>query len=107
MTSSQTRLLSLVTKLRACSSQDNKFSKELARDAWEHFIGAWRPGDELTPAVIAAFVIHDSSFAPLLDQTEHAQMRALCRLALDRFEEKSNPPNKLGKTLAAILEIPT
>jgi hypothetical protein len=32
-------------------------------------------------------------------------MIALSKVALERFKEKINPPNKLGKTLAAILEV--
>lgn len=100
-------LLPLVTKLTACPAQDNSFSKELLRDAWERFQQGWRPGIKLSPAVIAALVVYDSTFALLLNDVERAQMRVLSELALDRFEQKSNPPNKLGKSLAAILEIST
>jgi hypothetical protein len=107
MTSHQSALLPLVTKLKSCSTQHNGFSKELVRGAWEGFKDAWRPGSKVTPAVIAALVIHNGTFGLLLDEAENAQILALSKLALERFEQKSNPPNKLGKALAAILEIPT
>jgi hypothetical protein len=107
MTSHQSALLPLVAKLKACPTHDNGFSKELVRDAWEGFKDAWKPGNNFTPAVIAALVIHNSTFALLLDETERAQLLALSNVALERFKERTNPPNKLGKILAAILEIPT
>ena|ERR1043165_9956008 len=105
MTSHQTALLPLVAKLNSCPTHDNGFSKELVRDAWEGFKDAWRPGNNLTPTVIAALVIHNSTFARLLDEAERAQLLALSNVALERFKEKTNPPNKLGKTLATILEV--
>lgn len=105
MTSHQSALLPLVTKLKSCPTLENGFSKELVRDAWEGFKDAWKPGHSLTPAVIAALVIHNGTFALLLDEAERAQLLALSYVALERFKEKTNPPNKLGKTLAAILEI--
>jgi hypothetical protein len=107
MTSNQTALLPLVAKLKSCTTHHNGFSKEFVRAAWEGFKDAWRPGDNLTPAVIGALVVHNSTFALLLDEAERAQIFALNKVALERFEQKTNPPNKLGKTLAAILEIPT
>jgi hypothetical protein len=98
-------LLRLALKLRECPTQDSSFSKELLRHSWERFNEAWKPRDKLIPAVIAAIVIHDSNFAQLLNEADRAQMLALSKLALERFEEKVNPPNKFGKTLAAILEV--
>jgi len=100
-------LLPLAVQLKACPTDNNRFSIELVRDAWEVFRDAWRPGSNLTQAVIAALVIHNRNFALLLDEAENAQILALSKLALERFEQKSNLPNKLGKALAAILEIPT
>ena|ERR1041385_5723242 len=107
MTSHQSALLPLVAKLKSCPAHNNEFSKEFVRDTWEGFKDAWKPGNNPTPAVIAALVIYNSTFALLLDEAERAQLLALSNVALDRFEQKTNPPNKLGKTLAAILEIPT
>lgn len=107
MTSHQPALLSLVTKLKACPTHNNGFSKELAHDTWEEFKDVCKPGNNLTQAIIAALVISNSNFALLLNEAENAQMFALSKLALERFEERTNSRNKLGKTLAAILEIPT
>jgi len=93
------------SKTERVPTQDNSFSKELLRHSWERFNEAWKPGDKLIPAVIAEIVIHDSNFAQLLNEADRAQMLALSKLALERFEENTNPPNKFGKTLAAILEV--
>jgi hypothetical protein len=98
-------LLPLALKLRACPTQNSRFSQELLRERWECFNEGWRPGNILLPSVIAALTIHDKDFAQLLNEAERAQMLALSKLALERFEENTNPPNKFGKTLAAILEV--
>jgi len=106
MTSTQANpLLPLIAKLKACPTQDTRFSNELLRDAWERFKEAWRPEDEVIPSVVAGLIIRDKDFAQLLNEAERAQMIALSKVALERFKEKINPPNKFGKTLAAILEI--
>src|SRR4051794_9538975 len=106
MTSTQANpLLPLIAKLKACPTQDTKFSNELLCHAWECFKEAWRPGDEVIPSVVAGLIIRDKDFAQLLNETERAQMVALSKVALERFNEKTNPHNKLGKTLAVILEV--
>lgn len=102
-----TPLLPLVQRLKVCHARDNRLSKELVRDAWDDFRSAWRPGSKLTPAVIAALVLHNGLFALLFTDEENAQLHALSTLALERFEQRTNPSNNLGKILAAILEIPT
>jgi hypothetical protein len=96
----------LVAKLKACPSHDHGFSQKLLVETWaclkrtdlEH-------GDELTPSIMAGLVLYDEEqFAQLLNAAEHAQLTALARTALERFNEKTHPPNKLGKTLAAALK---
>lgn len=101
-----TPLLPLVAILKACPSHDHGFSQKLLIETWgclkrtdlEH-------GDELTPSIMAGLVLFDEEqFAQLLNEAEHAQLTALARTALERFNEKTNPPNQLGKTLAAVLK---
>ncbi len=96
----------LVTRLKACPSPEHSFTQKLLFETWgclrrtdlEH-------GDELTPSIMAGLVLYDEEqFASLLNEAEHAQLTALAKLAVERFKEKSNPPNKLGKTIAAAVK---
>ena len=62
-------------------------------------------GDQITPAVVVGLILYDQeTFGCLLDETERAQLVALGKVALERYQQKTNPPNKLGKTLAASLK---
>lgn len=97
-------LLLLATQLKACPSQDNSFSEKLLFEAWERFkLTGWERGNLPTASAIAALLVHDETIAKLLTSVEHAQLLALCSNALERYREKSNPPNQLGKTIAATL----
>lgn len=106
MTAQTHTLLPLVAILKACPSHDHGFSQKLLVETWG---GLKRTdlerGDELTPSIMAGLVLYDEEeFAQLLNAAEHAQLAALAQTALERFQGKSNPPNKLGKTLAAALK---
>lgn len=98
-------LLPLVAKLKACPAHDNSLSGELLSKTWERFKQrAWEPDDEVTSAVMAGVILYDESFAQLLNEAERSQMAALARVALERYQQKTNPPNKLGKIIAAALK---
>ena len=98
-------LLPLVAQLKACPTQDSSFSEKLLLEAWERFKHTgWDRGTEPTPAVMAALVLHDESIARLLNAAERVQLLALGTVALERYLEKTNPPNQLGKTIAASLK---
>jgi hypothetical protein len=99
-------LLPLVEELKACGSRDHRFSEKLLVETWnglkqtdpEH-------GDEITPAVMAGLVLADEEdFAQLLNEAERSQMIVLAKVALERYRQKTNPPNKLGKIIAAALK---
>ena len=95
----------LAAQLKACPAQDNTFSEALALLTWERFkeeMSGRR--DPISPAVMAGLVLFDDNFARLLNETERSQLAALAKLALERFEAKAHPPNKLGKILAASLK---
>jgi hypothetical protein len=95
----------LVARLKACPTQDTSFSEKLLLEAWERFKHTgWDRGTEPTPAVMAGLVLHDENIARLLNPAERMQLLALSTVALERFQEKTNPPNQLGKTLAASLK---
>ena len=98
-------LLPLVARLKACPTQDSSFSEKLLLEAWERFKHTgWDRGTEPTPAVMAALVLHDEHVAKLLTAAERVQLLALSTVALERFQERTNPPNQLGKTIAATLK---
>jgi hypothetical protein len=50
-------------------------------------------------------ILYDKEqFAPLLNEAELAQMLALADKALERYQQRTHPPNKLGKIIAAALK---
>ena len=105
MKTSSGSLLPLVTQLKACPTQDASFSEKLLIEAWERFkYTGWDRGTEPTPAVMAALVLHDENTARLLNPAERVQLLALSTVALERYLERTNPPNQLGKTIAASLK---
>lgn len=97
-------LLLLVTQLRACPTQDSHFSDQRLFEAWERFkLTGWERGNLPSVSVIAGLLVMDQTVATLLTSAEHTQLLELCSTALERYHEKANPPNPLGKTIAATL----
>jgi hypothetical protein len=95
----------LVTKLKACPSHDESFTREIFLEGWDELrredVSAYvNP----TVPVMAALVLSDERFAQLLDETENAQLAELAGTALARYARKTNPPNKLGKLIAGIIK---
>ena len=99
-------LLPLVEKLKACGSRDNHFSEKMLVETWNGFKQIDpEHGDQMTPAVMAGLILFDEEdFAQLLNEAERSQMVALAKLAFERYRQKTNPPNKLGKLIAAALK---
>ena len=106
MTTPSKVLAPLFAKLRVCPSQDSRFSEKLLLETWRGFKqSALEQGNEPTPAIIVALILHDTElFAQLLNVAERSQLAVLARLALERYQQKTNPPNKLGKLIAAALK---
>src|SRR5262245_23801034 len=101
MTARTNGLRPLVAKLKACPSPGHCFSQKLLVETWGCLKRTdLQHGDELTSSIMAGLVLYDEvQFAQLLNAAERAQLTALAKAALERFQEKSNPPNKLGKTI--------
>ena len=99
-------LLPLVTKLKACPARDHSLSEKLLVETWNGFKKIDpEHGDEITPAVLAGLILFDEAdFAKLLNEAERSQMLALAKVALERYQRKTIPPNKLGKIIAAALK---
>lgn len=92
-------LLTLVQTLRTCPTHAVTVSPELASRVWSGLIRLEITAKPSLP-VMAALVLDDFRFAGLLEAAENQQLQALVRLALDRYEQQTNPPNKFGKLLA-------
>ena len=104
MSTSSNPLHLLATQLKACPTQDTSFSEKLLFEAWERFkLTGWERGRPPTSSVIAGLLVQDESVAKLLTSVEHTQLLGLCSSALERYHEKANPPNPVGKTIAATL----
>ena len=94
-------LLPLVQELRACASRDTSLTEKSLREAWDQFkADGWTPGAYPPFSVLAALVIHDEVVATLLTTEEHGQLLALSELARNRYRERTQPLNHLGKLLA-------
>ena len=94
----------LMARLQACPAHQPSVSRERFLEGWAELCR-----EEVTPfikpsvTVMAALLLHDDRFAELLDGAEQLQLRALVRLALDRYEQQTNPPNQFGKLLTGSL----
>jgi hypothetical protein len=101
---SKTTLLTLVAKLKECPAQETEITRDRLLAIWAE-LQRQDPGGLPYPTavVMAAVMLHDSRFARLLDKAEAAQLQALVQLASDRYEQTINPPNKLGRLLASII----
>ena len=97
-----TKSPAIVATLRACPTQHASVSRERFQGSWAELCR-----EDVTPLlkptipVMAALLLHDDRFAALLDSSERDQLDSLIQLALDRYEQQTNPPNKLGRLLTA------
>ena len=98
-------LLPLVATLKQCPAHTSTVSREIFLECWDelqregvtHLLAPTLP-------VMAALLLHDDIFEQLLNEAERTQLKTLVQLALDRYEQQTNPPNKLGKLMAAGLK---
>ncbi|MEI7533967.1 MAG: hypothetical protein WCK57_06310 [Verrucomicrobiae bacterium] len=95
----------IVATLKACPSQHASVSRERFQEGWNELCR-----EDVTPLikptvpVMAALLLHDDRFRALLNPSEQEQLHALIQLALDRYEQQTNPPNKLGRLIAGIIK---
>jgi len=96
--------LPLVAQLRRCPTHAATVSRE-------QFIAAWQelqrvdvtPFLQPTVPILAALLLSDDRFTGLLDESESAQLNDLVELALNRYDQQTNPPNKLGRILSGLI----
>lgn len=97
-------LLPLLAELKVCRSRDNALSAQRLSESWERFRNQALAENKPTTAIMAALVLDDPAFAQLLTTAEHTQLIALTKSAIERYQQKTNPPNKLGKLIAASIK---
>jgi hypothetical protein len=100
------KLQPLVDRLKACPSHDTGVSEKALFETWKCYRQIdLEHGDELTPSVMAALILYDDEqFAELLNEQERSQLLALAKAAIERYQQLTNPPNKLGKLIAGIIK---
>ena len=93
----------LLARLGACPTHHASVSRERFLAGWAELCRTdVTPFSKPSVTVMAALLLHDDRFAALLNPAEQRQLRALVQLALDRYEQQTNPPNKLGKLVTAL-----
>jgi hypothetical protein len=99
-------LLTLVDRLKACPAYDTNISEKALLETWTCFRQMdLEHGDDLTPAIMAALILHDNEvFAELLNEEQFSLLLALAKTAFERYQQITNPPNKLGKLLVGIIK---
>ena len=100
------KLLPLVNRLKACPTQDDRITTKRLLETWDSFKQiAPEHGDTISSAMLAGLILYDpETFASLLTAAEQEQLITLGLVALERYQTRTNPPNKLGQLLAATLK---
>jgi hypothetical protein len=96
----------LVRNLKLCPTLQTKITPKLLHETWSSFRRLDpEHGDDVTPALLVALILYDEEmFGELLNETELSQLVTIARLALERYQLKTNPINQPGKLLAATLK---
>ena len=101
----KTKSPSLVATLRNCPAHESGVSRELFLESWAELQREdVTPFSKPTVPVMAALLLYDERFTALLNAAEQAKLRSLVQLALDRYEQQTNPPNQLGRRLAGLIQ---
>ena len=95
----------IVATLKACPSHHASVSRERFIECWAELCREdVTPFIKPTVPVMAALLLHDDRFRSLLNEAEQLKLKALVQLALDRYEQQTNPPNKFGKLIAGLIK---
>jgi hypothetical protein len=100
-----TKSPAIVATLRNCTSHHASVSRERFIEGWAELCREdVTPFIKPTVPVMAALLLHDDRFTQLLNEAEQLKLKALVQLALDRYEQQTNPPNKLGRLLTGLIK---
>lgn len=100
------QLLPLVTRLKACPTQDDRITAQRLCEAWAGFRQlAPERGEPISSALLAGVILFEPEpFASLLTAAEQEQLITLGLVALERYQVRTNPPNQLGKLIAEAIK---
>ena len=90
-------------KLRSCPTREACVSRAVFLESWEQ-LRFESMEHQILPSehVLAALVLYEDQFARLLTGDEYNQLRGLAKVALERYRQITEPPNKVGKIIAGI-----
>ena len=95
--------LPLLAQIRHCPSREASVSREMFIECWHELQRVdVTPFIKPTVPVMAALLLYDERFTGLLNAAESAQLNAIVDLAMERYEQRTNPPNKLGRLLVGL-----
>jgi hypothetical protein len=97
-------LLPLVHQLTSCPSRDSEGLRKSVEDWWEA-LRARKFNDlgNAKRAVLAAVIVNGCP-SLALERPEHKELLRLADLALQKFEGRAQPKNKVGNLIAGALK---
>jgi hypothetical protein len=99
----ESRLKVLAAQLGRCSSGSTHGFRETAAEAWEDLRNQRLPSKP-SASIVAALVIEDPMVGQLLTFPEREELLRLANAAMDRYDRRSNPSNKVGNLIAGVLK---
>ena len=98
-------LLPLAALLAQCPSRDGRATSEIVGEAWDDLRQmSFMQMDEPSSAVIAAVMINNKVIGEILAPTEHKELLRLAQLVQQRYQERTNPNNKVGNLIVGVLK---
>jgi len=96
----------LVQNLKLCPTLESTIKPKLLHEAWSSFRRLDpEHGDEVTPAMLVALILHDEeSFAELLTEAQLDQLHIVAGQAMQQYELAIKPKNKVGQLLATTIK---
>jgi hypothetical protein len=106
MTSAKDGFRELVQCLKDCPTLDPTINPKLLCETWSAFRRLDpQQGDEVTPAMLVALILHDEeSFAELLTEAQLAQLHLVAGQAMQQYELAIKPKNQVGQLLATTIK---
>ena len=106
MNTKQSSLSPLATELGKCRSRNGKAIAQALAQSWEvlrkdSVTGMNKPS---MAAVLAASILNNYLLGQLLTAPEREQLARLAGLVLERYEQRTSPPHKVGSLIAGVLK---
>jgi hypothetical protein len=101
----KSKLAVLVGKLKAASSNHGKIVQDQASEKWDLLRkDSLKQAGAPSKAAIAALCVMNPREPKLLSTEEAQQLQALINVAVNRYEQLVNPPNKVGNLIAGVMK---